>query len=157
MKTCSRCQEHKPLNAFTKRSASSDGYSASCTSCLNTMKRVRYAENPLDNFETKLRVAINTKARLKSDLAYRRAWGAWKWAKELGRVPKWVKFSRDILPVYRSVLDTFGEGWVVDHIIPLRGETVSGLHVPNNLQPMPSRDNESKNAAFNDSLLKFYE
>lgn len=156
MKACSRCRVEKPLVEFTTRRASRDGHSASCKECLNEMKRTRYAENPVDNFETKFRVSVNLKAKLKADPAYRRAWGAWKWAKELNRVPKWIKFTRDILPIYRAVYEQFGEGWVVDHIVPLRGKTVSGLHVPNNLQPLPIKDNESKGAAFNDNLLRAY-
>lgn len=42
----------------------------------------------------------------------------------------------------------FGFSWHVDHIVPLQGEAVSGLHVPWNLQVIPGRDNIAKNNAF---------
>ena len=37
------------------------------------------------------------------------------------------------------------EPWHVDHIIPLQGKNVSGLHVPSNLQVMRGVDNMKKN------------
>lgn len=38
-----------------------------------------------------------------------------------------------------------GYAWHVDHIIPLQGEFVSGLHVPNNLRVIPAVENMRKN------------
>lgn len=38
----------------------------------------------------------------------------------------------------------FGFSWHVDHVIPLQGKAVSGLHVPTNLQVIPWLDNVKK-------------
>lgn len=43
----------------------------------------------------------------------------------------------------------FGFVWHVDHVIPLQGKLVSGLHTPYNLQVIPGRDNMSKSNRFN--------
>lgn len=38
-----------------------------------------------------------------------------------------------------------GEPWHVDHVIPLRGELVSGLHTPLNMRVIRGEENEKKN------------
>jgi hypothetical protein len=37
-----------------------------------------------------------------------------------------------------------GLAWQVDHIIPLQGKLVSGLHIPSNLQVIPAKLNRAK-------------
>ncbi|RZK44837.1 MAG: hypothetical protein EOO61_02385 [Hymenobacter sp.] len=54
-------------------------------------------------------------------------------------VPKWADLIA-ILDIYA----TCPEGYQVDHIIPLRGETVCGLHVENNLRHIKTSENLSK-------------
>ena len=69
--------------------------------------------------------------------------------KRLMRCPKWLTSDEHwiIEQAYElAALRTkmFGFSWHVDHILPLQGKTVSGLHVPTNLQVIPAVDNVRK-------------
>jgi 5-methylcytosine-specific restriction endonuclease McrA len=63
--------------------------------------------------------------------------------------PKWGRKS-DIQAMYRAarVLRDQGVDVVVDHVIPLNGELVCGLHVWNNLQHLTRSENSAKGSRF---------
>lgn len=69
------------------------------------------------------------------------------------RTPKWltdIDFER-IETQYRLaeiLTKLHNEPWHVDHIIPLQGKLVSGLHVPSNLQVLRGSENCSKQNNF---------
>lgn len=61
----------------------------------------------------------------------------------LQRMPSWVD-QDELIKIYENRPD----GYYVDHIVPLRGKNVSGLHVPWNLQYLPAQENMSKGNKF---------
>jgi hypothetical protein len=65
------------------------------------------------------------------------------------RTPKWIGVEERWLIKQAYELaslrtEMFGFAWHVDHVIPLQGKNVSGLHVPQNLQVIPGVDNIRK-------------
>ncbi len=62
---------------------------------------------------------------------------------EIKQRPLWADMNK-----IREIYVNRPEGCHVDHIIPLRGKTVSGLHVENNLQYLPAMENMKKHNTF---------
>jgi hypothetical protein len=81
--------------------------------------------------------------------AYRNKKNATRRAAYVLAVPKWLT------PIHQAQIEDFyeiaraksmqnGIRYHVDHVIPLRGKNVSGLHVPWNLQVLEGRENNRK-------------
>ena len=73
--------------------------------------------------------------------------------------PKWLtkKEKSEIRELYKIAITmskTTGEQYVVDHIVPLRGEGVCGLHVPWNLRVITQEENLKKSNKFVDTSQK---
>lgn len=60
-------------------------------------------------------------------------------ASKISRTPKWADLNK-----IKEIYNNCPKGYHVDHIIPLQGELVSGLHVDTNLQYLPAVDNIKK-------------
>ena len=84
----------------------------------------------------------NNKVQVRADTKARRR-------KHRDATPKWLsrKQKSEIRQIYQiaiTMTQTTGEQYVVDHIVPLRGESVCGLHVPWNLRVITQDENLKK-------------
>jgi hypothetical protein len=90
------------------------------------------------------------RSRQKNRLDACAAYEAKRRAEKLQRTPKWltahdVKVIDGFYSISAMLTRENKEPWHVDHIVPLRGKLVSGLHVPSNLQVMRGVENVGKN------------
>jgi hypothetical protein len=105
-------------------------------------RSVRYEKN-------KEKILAQCKAYQHNNPAYRNKKNATRRAAYVLALPKWLT------PIQQAQIDEFyeiaraktmqtGELYHVDHIIPLRGKTACGLHVPWNMQVLEGRENNRK-------------
>ena len=114
---CNSCKFLKSIDYFTKNTTTSTGYNRWCKACLSDINKKYYLSN---------------KNQISANMANNRA-------RKRDRMPFWAN-KEEIKNIYKNR----PKGYHVDHIIPLNGKNVSGLHVPCNLQYLPALDNLSK-------------
>jgi hypothetical protein len=165
---CSKCGLFLPLaTANRSRKTGEMLYRSWCTSCekqrkakwvqdniehVLTKTREYQAAHPEQVKTTKKKWADNNKeyqlqyrrsSRLKNPERFRAEVSARR-ARVKQQKPAWESFSR-----LRSFYENCPEGYHVDHILPLRGKLISGLHVLENLQYLPASENMAKHNKFN--------
>ena len=100
-------------------------------------------------------MVLQNKAFLKERPGLANAKSAKYRALKLQRTPKWLSKAqyKEILGFYsrcREISDRTGVKHEVDHIVPLRGKRVCGLHVPWNLQIITKAENAKKGNKYNE-------
>lgn len=102
------------------------------------LMKSRYQENTknLDFVEKRnannREYAKNNRPLLNAKMSKRRAL-------QLNATPIWANFD-----VIKEIYKTCPKDFHVDHIVPLKGKNVCGLHVEYNLQHLPAKENLSK-------------
>lgn len=144
MKTCCACKQVLSFSLFSKDKSRPDGFYIKCKPCHSLY---RQTETQKTHFKAYFaQYYQNNKAKDTSKRAKRRA-------KLLQATPKWLtKEDYKAIECKYSVanmLSRYGnEKHAVDHIVPLQGKTVCGLHVPWNLQVITATDNLKKGNKF---------
>jgi hypothetical protein len=171
-KTCKGCASVKPMSLFYKDKQAKDLCSTYCKECTKAKANAAYHSNKevhnarsnayRKNNMPKIRtIAANYREKNRERInAYSSSWvksnrlnstlntAKYRSAK-LQRTPAWLT-EFDLLRikcVYQVAAMRSRESgyvWHVDHIIPLQGVFVSGLHVPDNLRVIPATENKRK-------------
>jgi 5-methylcytosine-specific restriction endonuclease McrA len=160
-KYCSKCDKNLELSNFYKRSKSKY-YLSICKSCRNKNSKEYISKNKEyvskrnkayreRNKEHTLQVKREFQKKYREINKFKvNALNRLRKYQKMLRTPKWVDDEHKWLiqeAYHLAQLRTKVTGieWHVDHIIPIKGKTVSGLHVINNLQVITAKENLSKN------------
>lgn len=117
----------------------------------DALKNKEYAKNYREL--SKQNVYKTKKKYVENNRAYINFYAASRKASKLKRTPAWLTtFDKLKIKCIYSVAAMLSrennEPWHVDHIIPLQGDNVSGLHVPANLQVISGKENMAKHNKF---------
>jgi len=131
-----------------------------CTECEKLKNNSQDRKQYMVEYASKKRDSIrkiasnwqkNNKGKVNANTALRHA-------AKMARKPTWltaadkmkIKCLYQLSAMYNRESDI---KWHVDHIVPLQGETVSGLHVPWNLRVIPATENIRKSNKLYDATI----
>lgn len=150
MKTCTQCGEPKGLDQFCVDRSKPDGHHPWCKKCRASKRKARYERHPESYKKLLEGNARWRKANHARQLELQRrhyqenkhvytAKAARRRARLKDATPRWLT-KKDHARINREyeiaalLTEATGYSWHVDHNIPLNGNNVSGLHVPENLR-----------------------
>lgn len=154
MKMCCKCQQTKSLDLFHNNKNMPDGKHHYCKPCEKQRRQKIYANNAEQHKARSNQWKRNNSTRVKQT---KKIWEAnnrgrvnalWmkRYTNKLKATPAWAELDR-IQVVYQKA-----KQWnmQVDHVIPLQGKNVCGLHVWANLQLLDPSFNLSKGNKYYD-------
>ena len=164
---CKHCSVDKPQEDFKKNKICKSGYEGTCKVCTQARQKKwehshyeQHRDNQLRwrsehqeqyqlakwNWYDKNRDTVNAQSvqYAKDNAGWKRSATAKRRAAQLQAIPSWANLDK-IKAIYIEAKQT---GLVVDHIIPLQGKLVCGLHVENNLQLLTASENSQKHNKF---------
>jgi hypothetical protein len=173
MKTCTKCGEAKPLSEYHANPRNASGLQSNCKACQRAAaKRWRVTNKQhITQYNSAYR-ASNREAITAQERQYRTTNKEKLAAKDrrrhlsnpnaaLMRKQKRRAVARQAEPLWADaalikllyatrqyLTQETGEVWHVDHVVPLQGRNVCGLHVHNNLRVVPAKVNLAKGNKF---------
>lgn len=166
-KVCATCKQEKSLDDFSPRKNRPSGRHYSCKSCLAERAKKRRDLKPLSQDQRELARIRSVLWRLDNPERNKQIKSSWRLlnlsvkvaanrrrdSEKICRTPPWLSKQQkeEIKNIYwlaRDLWAVTGEEYHVDHIVPLQGKTVCGLHVPWNLQILPKDLNLRKGNKF---------
>ena len=157
VKFCNTCHIEKEVSEFYPANRGVLGVRGECAVCNKTKKAVYREKNKERLAELK---KANYRKHIGKNLAQKREYRqankdkvnalakAYK-VNKMRRLPKWIGkeemwLIKEAYALAKLRTHIHGFSWHVDHVVPLQGELVSGLHIPENLQVIPWMENIKK-------------
>lgn len=163
MKTCNACRTEKHLDEFHRDKSRKSGFRDICKVCAIEKTKSLYRANP-EKVKKRVKEWIEANRDrhnqhcyiwVKNNNAAVNARTARRYASRKNATPPFVMENADFRWMVEQAYEiarirsfVTGIRWEVDHIVPLRGKFVSGLHTPWNLQVIPQSANRLKSNKF---------
>lgn len=133
MKFCTKCGVDKPQAEFNKNKRMKDGLQCQCKACHKDSKTAWQQKN-----KHKAATYVASWSKRHPDKSFEKR--TKRRACEKQAIPLWFETDR-VSELYNKA-EQFG--FQVDHIVPIKGKTVCGLHCWANLQLLSPEINASK-------------